>query len=81
LGNEREECWPRRPVLHSRRPFPEPVEAVQKMGAKPGNIQIVGDSAGGTLIHETLSHFRHPVARLVDEDRNHLYGNDNDGDW
>ena len=32
------------------------------MGVRPENIQILGDSAGGTLIHETLSHFLHPVA-------------------
>lgn len=32
------------------------------MGVKPENIQILGDSAGGTLIHETFSHFLHPVA-------------------
>jgi acetyl esterase/lipase len=33
-----------------------------KMGVKPENIQILGDSAGATLIHETLSHFLHPVS-------------------
>jgi acetyl esterase/lipase len=50
------------------RPFPtqlkQGISAIQhliKMGAKPENIQIVGDSAGGTLIHEILSHFLHPV--------------------
>ena len=32
------------------------------LGVKPENIQIFGDSAGGTLIHETLSHMLHPVA-------------------
>ena len=50
-------------------PFPtqlkQGVLAIQhliKMGAKPENIQILGDSAGGTLIHEILSHMLHPVA-------------------
>jgi len=31
------------------------------MGVKLENIQIVGDSAGGTLIHQVLSHVLHPV--------------------
>ena len=50
-------------------PFPtqlkQAVLAIQhliKMGAKPENIQISGDSAGGTLIHQVLSHILHPVA-------------------
>ena len=50
-------------------PFPtqlkQGVLAIQhliKMGVKVENIQIYGDSAGGTLIHETLSHILHPVA-------------------
>jgi len=50
------------------RPFPtqlkQGVLAIQhllKAGVAPGNIQIVGDSAGGTLIHETLSHVLHPL--------------------
>jgi acetyl esterase/lipase len=38
------------------------IQHLIKMGVKPENIQIVGDSAGGTLIHEILSHFLHPVA-------------------
>ena len=71
------------------------------MGVEPENIQIVGDSAGATLIHEMLSHILHPVSgvpelslsapfggiymmspwvRLVDEDRQYLYSNDNKGD-
>lgn len=32
-----------------------------KLGVKLENIQIVGDSAGGTLIHEVFSHVLHPV--------------------
>ena len=32
------------------------------MGVEPENIQIVGDSAGATLIHEMLSHILHPVS-------------------
>ena len=32
------------------------------MGVKPENLQIFGDSAGGALIHATLSHFLHPMA-------------------
>ncbi|KIM41786.1 hypothetical protein M413DRAFT_445012 [Hebeloma cylindrosporum] len=31
------------------------------LGFKPGNIQLVGDSAGGALIHQVLSHILHPV--------------------
>ena len=38
------------------------IQHLINIGVKPENIQIVGDSAGGTLIHETLSHFLHPVA-------------------
>jgi len=38
------------------------IQHLVKMGVEPGNIQIVGDSAGATLIHETLSHVLHPVA-------------------
>ena len=38
------------------------IQHLIKMGVKPENIQILGDSAGGNLIHETLSHFLHPVA-------------------
>ncbi|KIM41817.1 hypothetical protein M413DRAFT_445032 [Hebeloma cylindrosporum] len=30
-------------------------------GAKPQNIQLVGDSVGGTMIHQVLSHILHPV--------------------
>jgi len=30
-------------------------------GAKPQNIQLVGDSVGGTMIHQVLSHMLHPV--------------------
>ncbi|KAH9476880.1 Putative steryl acetyl hydrolase mug81 [Psilocybe cubensis] len=30
-------------------------------GIKPENIQLAGDSAGGALIHEVLSHLLHPV--------------------
>jgi len=29
-------------------------------GVKPENIQLVGDSAGGNLIHQVLSHLLHP---------------------
>ena len=31
------------------------------MGIKREDIQILGDSAGATLIHEILSHILHPV--------------------
>jgi acetyl esterase/lipase len=51
------------------RPFPtqlkQGVLAIQhliNLGVKPENIQILGDSAGATLIHETLSHLLRPVA-------------------
>jgi len=51
------------------KPFPaqlkQGVLAIQhllEIGVKPENIQIVGDSAGATLVHETLSHILHPVA-------------------
>ncbi|KAF8154249.1 Alpha/Beta hydrolase protein [Crassisporium funariophilum] len=40
------------------------VRAIQYLmdsGVKPENMQIVGDSAGGTLIHEVFSHMLHPV--------------------
>ena len=37
------------------------IQHLIEIGVKPENIQIFGDSAGGTLIHETLSHFLHPV--------------------
>ncbi|KAH9476882.1 Lipase 2 [Psilocybe cubensis] len=30
-------------------------------GIKPENIQLTGDSAGGVLIHEVISHILHPV--------------------
>ena len=38
------------------------IQHLLEMGVKPENIQIFGDSAGGTLVHEILSHFLHPVA-------------------
>ena len=31
------------------------------LGFEPENIQLVGDSAGGALIHQVLSHILHPV--------------------
>jgi len=31
------------------------------LGFKPENIQLAGDSAGGALIHQVLSHMLHPV--------------------
>ena len=37
------------------------IQHLLKIGVKPQNIQIVGDSAGGVLIHEIISHFLHPV--------------------
>ena len=40
------------------------VLAIQQLieaGTKPENIQLLGDSAGATLIHEILSHILHPV--------------------
>ena len=38
------------------------IQHLINMGVKPENIQILGDSAGGTLIHEILSHILHPVS-------------------
>jgi acetyl esterase/lipase len=38
------------------------IQNLIKMGVKPENIQILGDSAGGALIHQTFSHFLHPVS-------------------
>ncbi|KAG6908729.1 hypothetical protein DXG01_003574 [Tephrocybe rancida] len=50
-------------------PFPtqlkQAVLAVQHLiasGVKPQNIQLTGDSAGGNLIFELLSHILHPLA-------------------
>lgn len=34
------------------------------MGVEPGSIQLVGDSAGGALIHGVLSHMLHPLAGI-----------------
>ncbi|KJA22172.1 hypothetical protein HYPSUDRAFT_41339 [Hypholoma sublateritium FD-334 SS-4] len=34
------------------------------MGVEPGNIQLVGDSAGGALIHGVFSHMLHPLAGI-----------------
>lgn len=50
------------------KPFPTQVHqtvlAIQHLlnsGVKPQNIQLVGDSAGGTIIHEVFSHLLHPL--------------------
>jgi len=49
-------------------PFPTQLEqtvvAIQHLldsGVRPENIQLVGDSAGGTLIHSILMHLKHPL--------------------
>jgi len=33
-------------------------------GVKPDNLQLTGDSAGGLLIHQVLSHILHPVVGI-----------------
>lgn len=38
------------------------IQHLVSTGTKPENIQLTGDSAGGALIHEVLSHMLHPVA-------------------
>ncbi|KAH9474982.1 Esterase [Psilocybe cubensis] len=50
-------------------PFPtqlkQAVLAIQHLidtGIKPSHIQLTGDSAGGALIHQVLSHILHPLA-------------------
>ncbi|PPQ95826.1 hypothetical protein CVT26_015935 [Gymnopilus dilepis] len=49
-------------------PFPtqlkQSIVAIQHLldsGVKPENIQLVGDSAGGVLIHAILMHMQHPL--------------------
>ncbi|KAF9481609.1 alpha/beta-hydrolase [Pholiota conissans] len=37
------------------------IQHVLDSGVKPENIQLAGDSAGGLLIHQVLSHMLHPV--------------------
>ncbi|KDR74062.1 hypothetical protein GALMADRAFT_599655 [Galerina marginata CBS 339.88] len=37
------------------------IQHLIKSGVTPGNIQLVGDSAGALLIHQVLSHILHPV--------------------
>ncbi|PPQ68442.1 hypothetical protein CVT25_007834 [Psilocybe cyanescens] len=51
-------------------PFPtqlkQAIAAVQHLidsGVKPENLQLVGDSAGGALIHGILSHMLHPLEK------------------
>ena len=72
------------------------IQHLIKLGAKSENIQIVGDSAGGTLIHEVLSHILHPMAGVPELTLStplggvymmspwvrlvDVYGNDNKGD-
>ena len=41
------------------------VLAIQQLlstGLAPNNIQLIGDSAGGTLVLQLISHILHPVA-------------------
>ncbi|KAF8968820.1 Alpha/Beta hydrolase protein [Flammula alnicola] len=37
------------------------IQHIVNSGVKPENIQLVGDSAGGIMIHMVLSHMLHPV--------------------
>ncbi|KAF8968821.1 Alpha/Beta hydrolase protein [Flammula alnicola] len=37
------------------------IQHLLDLGVQPRNIQLVGDSAGGLLIHQVLSHMLHPV--------------------
>jgi len=37
------------------------IQHLLALGFKPENIQLVGDSAGGILIHQVFSHILHPV--------------------
>jgi hypothetical protein len=37
------------------------IQRLFTLGFEPENIQLVGDSAGGTLIHQVFSHILHPV--------------------
>ncbi|KAF9555673.1 alpha/beta-hydrolase [Agrocybe pediades] len=40
------------------------IQHILDSGVKPENIQLVGDSAGGVLIHGVLSHLLHPLEGL-----------------
>ena len=37
------------------------IQHLLALGFEPKNIQLVGDSAGGALVHQVLSHILHPV--------------------
>ena len=37
------------------------IQHLLTLGFEPKNIQLVGDSAGGTLIHQVFSHILHTV--------------------
>ena len=37
------------------------IQHLFSLGFEPENIQLVGDSAGGALIHQVLSHILHPA--------------------
>ena len=37
------------------------IQRLLTLGFEPKNIQLVGDSARGTLIHQVFSHILHPV--------------------
>jgi acetyl esterase/lipase len=37
------------------------IQRLLTLGYEPNNIHLVGDSAGGALIHQVLSHILHPV--------------------
>ena len=37
------------------------IQHILNSGVSPENLQLVGDSAGGLLIHEVISHMLHPV--------------------
>ncbi len=37
------------------------IQHILDSGVSPENLQLVGDSAGGLLIHEVISHMLHPV--------------------
>ena len=50
------------------------IQHLLKIGVKPQNIQIVGDSAGGVLIHEIISHFLHPVRGVPELSLSELLG-------
>ncbi|KIM41819.1 hypothetical protein M413DRAFT_445034 [Hebeloma cylindrosporum] len=40
------------------------IQRLLTLGYEPKNIHLVGDSAGGALLHQLISHILHPVERI-----------------